>query len=73
VIEGQLAPPPMPIILPNTSNLNFEITVLFNVFDFQIKNIFLRRTLPTNLRARVLSYALGTYKVFIIIIIIIII
>jgi hypothetical protein len=53
------------IIPPNTSNQNFEIAILFSVVDFQIENIFLRRIPPTNLRARVLSYALGTYKVFI--------
>ena len=57
--------PPTPIIPPNTSNPNFEIAILFSVVDFQIENMFLRRTLPQTLRTRVLSYALGAYKVFI--------
>jgi hypothetical protein len=38
---------------------------LFSVVDILIENMFLRRILPTTLRARVLSYALGAYKVFI--------
>jgi hypothetical protein len=45
MIGGQL-PPPTPTIPPNTSNKNFEIAILFSVVDFQIENIFLRRTLP---------------------------
>jgi hypothetical protein len=57
--------PPTPIIPPNTSNQNFEIAILFSKVDFQIENMFLRRTFPTTHRARVLSYALGAYKVFI--------
>jgi hypothetical protein len=52
----------MPIIPPNISNQNFEIAILFNIVDFQIENLFLRRTLPTTLGARVLSYALRAYK-----------
>jgi hypothetical protein len=40
---------------------------LLSVVDFQIENMFLRKTLPSppTLRARVLSYALGAYKVII--------
>jgi hypothetical protein len=64
VIGGQLDPP-SPIISPNTSNQNFEIAILFSVVDLLIENMFLRRTLPQTLRARVLSYALEAYKVFI--------
>ena len=59
------SPPPTPIIPPNTSNKNFEIAILFSVVDFHIENIFLGGHSPTTLRARVLSYALGAYKVFI--------
>jgi hypothetical protein len=33
---------------PQTSNQNFEIAILFSVVDFQIENMFLRRTLPHN-------------------------
>jgi hypothetical protein len=51
VIRGQLAAPP-PIISPNTSNQTFEIAVLFSVVDFQIENMFLRRTLPHNLQGK---------------------
>jgi hypothetical protein len=46
VIGGQLASP-TPII-PQNSNQNFEIAILFSVVDFQIENTFLRRTLPHN-------------------------
>ena len=38
---------------------------MFSVDDFQIKIMILRRILPTALRARVVSYALGAYKLFI--------
>jgi hypothetical protein len=38
---------------------------LFSVVDFQIEIMFLRRTLPKAFRARVVSYALGAYKIFI--------
>ena len=57
--------PPTPIISPNTSNQTFEIAILFSLVDFQIENMFLRRTVPPTLSARVLSCALGAYKVFI--------
>jgi hypothetical protein len=46
-LEGNY-PPPTPIILPKTSTQNFEIAILLSVIDFQIENIFLRRTLPHN-------------------------
>jgi hypothetical protein len=48
VIGGQLAPLPTLINPLNTSNKNFEIAILFRVVDFQIENIFLRRTLTHN-------------------------
>jgi hypothetical protein len=38
---------------------------LFSVVDFQIENMFCGGHSPTTLRARVLSYALGEYTVFI--------
>jgi hypothetical protein len=38
---------------------------LFNVVDIQIAIMFLRRTTPTALRAKVLNYVQGVYKVFI--------
>jgi hypothetical protein len=38
---------------------------LFSVVDFQIENIFYGGHSPTTLGARVVSYALGAYKVFI--------
>jgi hypothetical protein len=41
-------PPPTLIIPPNTSNQNFEIAISFSIVDFQIENIFLRRTIPHN-------------------------
>jgi hypothetical protein len=74
VIGGQIAPlsPPTPIIAPNTTNENFEISILFRyperkyLFDFQIENIFLSFLgghSPTTLGARVLSYALRAYKI----------
>ena len=56
--------PSMPTISRNTSNQNFQIAILFSVVDFQIEIMFLRRTLPTALRARVVSYVLGEYKAF---------
>jgi hypothetical protein len=38
---------------------------LSSIVDLLINNKFLKRSLPTTLRARVLGYALGAYKVFI--------
>jgi hypothetical protein len=56
--------PLTPTIFPNTSNKNFEIAILFSIVVFQIDNMFLRRRLPHKIGARVLSYGLGSYKVF---------
>jgi hypothetical protein len=57
--------PSTPTSSRKTSNQNFEIAILFSVVDFQIEIMFLRRTLPKAFRARVVSYALGAYKIFI--------
>jgi hypothetical protein len=46
------SPLPTPTILPNKSNQNFEIAILFSVVDFQIEIIFLRRTLPHSLQGK---------------------
>jgi hypothetical protein len=54
-----------PTISLKTFYQNFEIAILFSAADFQIKIMFLRRKLPTALRTRAVSYALGTYKVLI--------
>jgi hypothetical protein len=66
VIGGYLTPPP-PLTLtisPNKSNQSFQIAILFNVVEIlEIRS--LRMTLPPALRAKVVSYALGVYKVFI--------
>ena len=35
---------------------------MFSIVDFEIENMFLRRTLPVTLGARVLIYALRAYK-----------
>jgi hypothetical protein len=39
------SPLPTPIILPNTSNKNFEIAILVSIVDLRIENMFLRRIL----------------------------
>jgi hypothetical protein len=57
--------PTTPTSSPNTSNQNFEMTILFSVVDFQTEIMFWRGHSPTDLRARVVRYALGAYKVFI--------
>ena len=57
--------PSMPTIYPNTSNQNCEIAFLFKGVEKSGNYIFKDDTHPTALRARVVSYALGAYKVFI--------
>jgi hypothetical protein len=42
----------MPNIPQNTSNQNFEIAILFSIVDFQIENMFLRRTVSHNPRGK---------------------
>ena len=53
----------MPTISPNTSNQNFEITILFNVVVSSENCIFEMEIPPSVFRARVTSYALGAYMV----------
>ena len=60
---GQLATPPLsPIISPNTSNQNFEISIIFSVVK-RSDNSALRMKITRALRARVVSYAMGAHKV----------
>ena len=55
--------PPTPTISPKTSNKNFEIAILFNVVEKSENYVFGDDTAPTALSARVVSYAMGAYKV----------
>ena len=57
--------PSMPTISPNTSNQNFEKAIFFNVVERSGNWVFEEKTHPKVLRARVVSYAWGAYKVFI--------
>ena len=57
--------PLTPTISPNTSNQNFEIAILFNVTESSGNYVFENNNPPTSLRARVVSYALGTYMALI--------
>ena len=59
------SPSPTPIILPNTSNQNFEIAILFSVVDFLIESMFLRRTFHHNPQGKGFKLYPGVYKVFI--------
>ena len=54
-----------PTISPNTSNQNLEIAILFNVVEMSGNYVFEDDTPPTAITARVVSYALGAYQVFI--------
>ena len=56
--------PLTPTISPNTSNQNFEIAILFEAVKKFGNYVFEDDTPPTALRARVISYALGAYKLF---------
>ena len=56
--------PSAPTISPNTSNRNFEIAILFDVVKRSGNFVFENETPLTALRARVVSYVLGAYKVF---------
>jgi hypothetical protein len=56
--------PSMPSSSPNTSNLIFEIAILFNAVESSGNYIFEQDTPHTVFMARVISYALGAYKVF---------
>ena len=57
--------PLTPTISPNTSNQNFEIAILFNVVESSGNYVFENDQPSIPLRARVVSYSLGSYKVFI--------
>ena len=52
-------------ITPNASNQNFEIAILFDEAKKSGNYVFEDDTPRTALRARVVSYTLGAYKVFI--------
>ena len=52
-----------PTISLKTSNKNFEIAILFNVVEKSRNYVLEDKTPPTALNARVVSSALGTYKV----------
>jgi hypothetical protein len=54
----------MPSISSNTSNLNFEIAILFNAVESSGNYIFEQDTPHTVFRPRVIRYALGAYKVY---------
>ena len=61
-------PPPSPTIFPNISNENFEIAILFNVVAMFGNHVFedeCPQPLLRALRTKVVSYALGAYKVYI--------
>ena len=60
-------PPLTPTFSPNTSNQNFQIGILFNVVESFGNKVFKDDSLstPIALRARVVSYALVAYMVFI--------
>jgi len=58
-------PPPTPTICSNTSNQNFKIAILFNIVE-RVGNYVSEENNPhTAHRARVESYALWAYKVYI--------
>jgi hypothetical protein len=57
--------PSTPTIYPDTSNENIEIAIFFKVVEMSGNYIFEDDTPLTALRVRVVSYALGAYKVFI--------
>ena len=55
--------PLTPVISPNTSNQNFGIAILFNIVECSGNQVFEDDNPLTALRARVVSYFLGAYKV----------
>jgi hypothetical protein len=57
-------PPLTSTISSNTCNQNFEIFIFFNVVESSGISDFEDDKHPKPLRARVVSYALGAYKVF---------
>jgi hypothetical protein len=56
--------PSTPTNYANTSNQHFEIAILFKVVERSRNYIFKDITPPTALLVRLVSYALGAYKVF---------
>jgi hypothetical protein len=58
-------PPLKPIISPNTFYQSLEITILFNVVESSENYVLKDDKPPRAPRAKVVSYALGAYKVFI--------
>jgi hypothetical protein len=58
--------PPTPIISPNIPDQRFDMAILFNVVERPGNYVFEDdNPPPIALRTRVVSYALGAYKVFI--------
>jgi len=55
----------MPHPLLNTFDQNFDIDIWFKVVEKSKNYVFENENPPTALRTRVVSYALGAYKVFI--------
>jgi hypothetical protein len=58
-------PPLTPIISPNTFNQSLKILILFNVVESSENYVFKDGKPPRTPRAKVVSYALGSYVVFI--------
>ena len=54
-----------PTISPKTFNQSLEIAILFNVVESSVNYVFKYDEPPRVPRAKVVSYALGAYKVFI--------
>ena len=65
-LEGKhTPPPPVYTISPNTPNRNCEIDILSNVIERSRNYVFKDDKPPTAFRARVISFVLGAYKVYI--------
>jgi hypothetical protein len=64
-LRATIPPPSHNNHFPKTSNQNFEVAILFSVVKRTGNYVFEDDTPTiTALRARVVSYALGAYKVF---------
>ena len=69
IVESEwrvINPPLTPTISPNTFNQSLEIAILFNVVESSRNYVFKDEKPPRAPRAKVVSYTLGTYKVFIV-------
>ena len=67
IVESEwrvINPPLTPTISPNTFNQSLEIAILFNVVESSGNYVFKDDKPPRAPRAKVVSYALGAYKVF---------